>query len=39
MGYIAQGFYNWGLWSAKRPLVSILIGVVFTIVGFCGFIN
>lgn len=39
MGYIAEGFYHWGLWSAKRPLISILIGVCLVIIGFCGFIN
>jgi hypothetical protein len=39
MGYLAEGFYRWGLWSARRPLTSILIGVVIVIVGFVGFIN
>jgi Niemann-Pick C1 protein len=39
MGYISEGFYHWGLWSAKRPCISILLGCVFVIVGFCGFIN
>lgn len=39
MGYLAEGFYKWGLWSARRPLTSILMGVVVIIIGFCGFLN
>jgi len=39
MGYIAEGFFKWGLWSAKRPLTAILMGVVVVIIGFTGFIN
>jgi hypothetical protein len=39
MGYIGEFFYHYGLWSAKRPLISILIGTLFVIIGFCGFIN
>jgi Niemann-Pick C1 protein len=39
MGYIAEGFFHWGLWASKRPLISILIGLCLVIIGFCGFIN
>ena len=39
MGFVADVFFKYGMWSAKRPLTAILIGVTFVIVGFCGFIN
>ncbi len=39
MGYLAEAFFKWGLWTAKRPLTAILIGVVVCIIGFTGFIN
>jgi fumarate reductase subunit D len=39
MGFIAEGFFKWGLWSAKRPYTAIFMGVVLIIIGFTGFIN
>jgi hypothetical protein len=39
MGYLADGFYKYGLWAATRPLTAIFIGVVFVVIGFVGFIN
>ena len=39
MGYLAQGFYKWGLWSASRPFASIFIGILVVTIGTVGFLN
>jgi hypothetical protein len=39
MGFIAEGFFSYGLWAAKRPFIAILMGLCLVIVGYCGFIN
>jgi hypothetical protein len=39
MGYLANGFYKWGLWSASRPFTAIFIGAIVVTIGTVGFIN
>jgi hypothetical protein len=39
MGYLANGFYKWGLWSASRPFTSIFIGAMVIMIGTVGFLN
>jgi len=39
MGYLANGFYKWGLWTATRPYTAIFIGAIVVTIGTVGFIN
>jgi hypothetical protein len=39
MGIIAKAFYKYGLWSARKPITSIFIGLIFIMIGSIGFIN
>lgn len=39
MGIIGKAFYNYGLWSARKPVTAIFIGIVFIMIGSIGFIN
>jgi hypothetical protein len=39
MGYLANGFYRWGLFSASRPFTAIFIGAIVVALGTVGFIN
>jgi hypothetical protein len=39
MGYLANAFYKWGLWSASRPFTAIFIVAIVVSIGTVGFIN
>jgi hypothetical protein len=39
MGIIGKAFYNYGLWSARKPVTSIFIGIIVILIGTIGFIN
>lgn len=39
MGFVGKAFYHYGLWSARKPITSIFIGIIFITVGSIGFIN
>jgi len=39
MSFVAQVFYHTGKASATRPVTSIFIGLIITMIGTLGFIN
>ena len=39
MSFISNTFYHTGKASARRPITSIFIGLIITLIGCLGFVN